>query len=210
METIIAYLKQKYHPLGIVVYGSFADGSNNVNSDFDALLITESGEKGHDNSRINGIELDVWIRPKYLFQKENKINFEDYIQLENGKVVLDKDGTASKLLNAVQEYVDSYIPKSWEENRVNVEWCEKMLLRTRRNDTEGYFRWHWLLVDSLEIYYDICGKRYKGPKKSISILQTLDTKAAEIYGKALCEMNYEALEEWIGYLRKKINEDLKV
>ena len=59
MESIITYLKQKYQPLGIIVYGSFADGSNNANSDFDAVLITKSGEKGHDNSLINGIELDV-------------------------------------------------------------------------------------------------------------------------------------------------------
>ena len=56
MESIIEYLKQKYQPRGIVVYGSFADGSNNQNSDFDALVITELGEKGHDNSIINGIE----------------------------------------------------------------------------------------------------------------------------------------------------------
>ena len=70
MESIIAYLKQKYHPLGIIVYGSFADGSNNENSDFDAVIIIGSGEKGHDNSIINGTELDVWIHPKHLFEKE--------------------------------------------------------------------------------------------------------------------------------------------
>lgn len=135
-------------------------------------------------------------------------NIADYVQLEDGKIALDKDGTALRLVNAVQHYVSNYIPKSWEENSVNVEWCEKMLLRTGRNDAEGYFRWHWLLVDSLEIYYDICGKRYKGPKKSIRMLQTLDKEAAKIYEKALGEMNHEALEAWIAYLRRKLNETL--
>ena len=208
MEQIIAYLQQRYQPLGIIVYGSFADGSNNANSDFDALLIIESGEKGHDNSIIEGIELDVWICPKYLFEKETEILFEDYVQLESGKVIWDLDGSAVKLVEAVCRYVNNYIPKSKEDNRVNVEWCEKMLLRVKRDDAEGYFRWHWLLVDSLEIYFDLCGKRYKGPKKSIRAMQAFDAEAAKLYEKALSQLNYEALTAWICYLRKRLNESL--
>ena len=46
---IVRYLKEKYQPETILVYGSFADGSNNRNSDFDALVITEQG-RGHDSS----------------------------------------------------------------------------------------------------------------------------------------------------------------
>lgn len=35
MDKIINYICQKYEPLSIIVYGSYADGSNNENSDFD-------------------------------------------------------------------------------------------------------------------------------------------------------------------------------
>ncbi len=49
-DKIIEALREKYHPLGIAVYGSFADGSNNRNSDFDALLLLPDGETGHDDS----------------------------------------------------------------------------------------------------------------------------------------------------------------
>lgn len=87
MEQIIAYLQQKYQPIGMIVYGS-----NNSNSDFDALLITEFGEESHDSSVISETELDVWIRPKNLFELDKKINCEDYVQIESGKVVLDLDG----------------------------------------------------------------------------------------------------------------------
>lgn len=38
---IIEYLKEKYQPLALIVYGSFADGTNNAHSDFDALVICE-------------------------------------------------------------------------------------------------------------------------------------------------------------------------
>lgn len=56
-DKIIEALREKYRPLGIAVYGSFADGSNNRNSDFDALLLLPDGETGHDDSVLFGTEL---------------------------------------------------------------------------------------------------------------------------------------------------------
>ena len=32
MEKILQYIRQKYAPLSIIVYGSYADGSNHINS----------------------------------------------------------------------------------------------------------------------------------------------------------------------------------
>ena len=61
MEQVIAYLKQTYNPLSILVYGSFADGSHSANSDFDALVISESHPPFHDVSFVNGIQLDVFV-----------------------------------------------------------------------------------------------------------------------------------------------------
>ncbi len=203
MEKIIEYLNQTYQPLGIIVYGSFADGSNNLNSDFDALLIVENGERSHDNTFINSTELDVFIYPKKDFLGE--INCEQYIQIGTGKVVSDFDGTATKLMELVHKYIENFTPKSIEENRTNVEWCEKMLQRAKRNDTEGFFRWHWLLIDSLEIYYDLCAKRYMGPKKSIRNMQEIDPIGAKIYKEALSKLEYETLEKWISYLREKLD-----
>ena len=53
MNEIITALEAKYHPLGMIVYGSYADGTNNLNSDFDALLLTDSGSELHDSSVIS-------------------------------------------------------------------------------------------------------------------------------------------------------------
>ena len=39
LEKIIEYIKQKYNPLSIILYGSYANGTNNLNSDFDALVL---------------------------------------------------------------------------------------------------------------------------------------------------------------------------
>lgn len=53
-DKIIDYLKKTYQPDAVIVYGSFADGSANLNSDFDALIIAGE-EKTHDSSIVDGM-----------------------------------------------------------------------------------------------------------------------------------------------------------
>lgn len=43
-----------------------------------------------------------------------------------------------------------------------------------REDTDGYYRWHWLLYDSLEIYFDVKGLHYYGPKKALRYMEQTD------------------------------------
>lgn len=200
MEHIIEYLRQKYTPLGMIIYGSFADGSNNDHSDFDVLVITENGSEVHDNTIVDGIMLDAFIYPKAKFFGE--FDCEDFVQIFDGRIVFDTDSIATKLQAEVREYVNSIQPKTYAENKTNVEWCEKMLLRAARGDAEGYFRWHWLLTESLEIYCDVLGLRYFGPKKSIKRMQEEDPESAKIYEKALVSFDHAALSEWISHLKK--------
>lgn len=44
MEQVLKYIREKYNPLSIILYGSYADGTNNLNSDFDALVIVADHE----------------------------------------------------------------------------------------------------------------------------------------------------------------------
>lgn len=46
-EKIIQYLIDKYSPSVLISYGSFADGSANAGSDYDALLVYD-GRECHD------------------------------------------------------------------------------------------------------------------------------------------------------------------
>lgn len=57
-EKIIRYLVDKYSPSVLISYGSFADGSANADSDYDALLIY-NGRECHDSTVIDGTPLDV-------------------------------------------------------------------------------------------------------------------------------------------------------
>lgn len=202
INKIMDYLIQTYDPDGIITYGSFADGSNNEGSDFDALVLTEQEGPRHDAAVIDGTILDVFLYAPDIFKEE--YNWQDFVQIYDGKILLDKSGTAQKLKDRVRAGIHGLPEKSKAEINQEVEWCEKMLHRTLRQDTEGYYRWHWLLIDSLEIYFDICGLHYFGPKKSLKIMKREDEKGYELYSRALSDLNYESLRGWINYLREKL------
>ena len=197
-DKILAYLKETYRPDAMIVYGSFADGSANKNSDFDALVIGGK-EKTHDSSVIDGIVLDVFIYPPETFQSE--YDPEEFVQVWDGIIISDTNGAAARLQRRVLDYIAHLPQKTPEELRQEVLWCEKMLHRTTRGDAEGYYRWHWVLFDSLEIYFDIKGLHYFGPKKALRQMEQTDQEAFVIYEKALREFRPECLEEWIYHLK---------
>lgn len=199
VETIKNYLIDTYDPCAIIVYGSFANGSANKNSDFDALVIADHG-KMHDSSVINNTVLDVFVYPMDVFQSSYAA--EEFIQVFDGKILLDKNGIADQLQKRVRDHIEQMPLKTADEIQQEIDWCEKMLSRTSREDSEGYYRWHWLLIDSLEIYFDVKQLHYFGPKKALRYMEQADAEAFNIYSLALKEFSRERLSEWISYLKR--------
>lgn len=198
-DRIICYLKETYQPDAIITYGSFADGSANENSDFDALVIANH-DKMHDSSVINGVLLDVFIYPTDTFKSE--YDPEEFAQVWDGKIVLDKNEIAAHLQKRVLSYIERTPQKTADEIQQEIGWCEKMVSRTMRNDVEGYYRWHWVLFDSLEIYCDVKGLHYYGPKKALRLMEQTNVEAFQIYSKALKVFEREPLSEWVSYLKR--------
>lgn len=199
MESMIQFLRQKYNPLGMIVYGSFASATNNLGSDFDAMLIWDGAEQLHDHSIVNGTQLDVFLYPRAMFEGEYDI--EEFIRVWDGLIVFDDTGLIHEIKEKAGAQVLGYPGKSREENQRNLAWCEKMLGRIRRRDMEGLYRLHWLLVDSLEIYFDLKGLYYFGPKKAIRQMQDTDPVSGELYHRALAESTEENINAWIQRLK---------
>ena len=196
-DKIISYLVETYQPDAIITYGSFADGSENINSDFDALVIADRVRK-HDTSVIENTVLDVFVYPLEMFRSD--YDPEEFVQVFDGKIILDKSGAAARLKNRVLDYIAHITPKTGDDIRQELDWCEKMAVRATREDAEGYYRWHWVLSESLEIWCDVIGRYFYGPKKALRYMEQTDAKAFEIYSKALKEPNRKYLSEWIAYL----------
>lgn len=198
MERIISYLREKYAPLSVIVYGSFADGTNGENSDFDAIVISATHEAFHDTACVEDTPLDVFVYPRaYL---DGEIDPDEFLPIFDGKIVFDTDGIGQALQASVCNYVRNRPRKTEAELQAQLDWCEKMLVRAGRADAEGMFRRHWLIVDSLEIYCDGIDIPYRGPKKTLRWLAENRPEAFTLYCDALAERTAKSLSEWIGYI----------
>ncbi len=200
MDQILLYLTKKYRPKAILVYGSYKDGSNSKDSDFDALVISENSPFTHDMSAVNGVELDVFVYPRA--ELKEMPDWEKFIQIYDSRVVLDTEGIGENLQKQVIQYVDRKPFKSKDEVDAEIAWCRKMALRTKREDAEGMFRWHWVLIDSLEIFCDAAGWRYWGPKKTLRWMECQYPNAFFKYQEALFNICDAALENWIACLEE--------
>ena len=199
MEKIISYIQQTYNPLSIILYGSYASGTNNLNSDFDSLVISHDHEQFHDTSFVNGIQLDVFVYPASYF--DGSFDCNEFIHIFDGKILVDHDERGKTLQTKVRSYLQNRPQKSKAELDASVDWCVKMLARVRRYDAEGMFRWHWVLIDSLEIFCDIMRHPYLGPKKSLKWMEENHPSAFACYKKALEGFSMDSLENWIAYIR---------
>lgn len=196
MKALTEYLINTYHPAGMILYGSYSNGTQNEESDFDALLICREGEYHHDTSIVNGVQLDVFIYSAESVSKAT--DMEEFIQIYDGVVMLDECGMASGLKDRVRNYVAS-LPKKTPEEKADLEsWCRKMLHRASRSDAEGLYRAHWLLVDSLSIYCDIWDQFYFGPKKTILHMEKNDPTGFWLFSEALKDQT--GLRAWIDYI----------
>lgn len=200
MVDILNYLKKTYDPETIIVYGSFADGTQNRYSDFDGLLLADTDKSVHDTTIVGDTVLDVFVYPQ-----STVFAMEDVTRLHFGKLLLDKNGKGQHLMEQVRRYIHEQPSKSDEQIHEELTWCDKMLARVRRGDAEGYYRWHWLLYDSLEFYCDIRKKFYFGPKKSLRMMERVDSEAFAYYSRALQAMDLEALEQWVCYLKAQMS-----
>lgn len=204
MEGILSYLKKAYDPLAMILYGSYADGSDNLNSDYDALLVTEVGVFYHDTSVVEDVQLDVFVYP--VSDLGENCDLAEFVQIFDGKIILDTDGIGQSFKDRVVELIMNQPAISHQKIMEDLQWCRKMLLRIRRDDAEGLYRWHWLLVDSLEIACEILHYPYCGPKKSLAWMKKEYPDLFDRYHNALQKQDMEALGSWIQCLENHAGE----
>ena len=118
LEKIIEYIKQKYNPLSIILYGSYA------NSDFDALVISYDHEQFHDTSFVNDIQLDVFVYPASYFDGEFDCN--NFIQIFDGKIIVDNEERGKTLQMKVLSYLQNRPQKQkqkWMQMSIGASRC---------------------------------------------------------------------------------------
>lgn len=181
IDKVKDYLIEKYNCHSIVLHGSYANNTETSESDIDLICFSDECESENDTSIFQGVQLDAWIYSTKMIE-----NSEELLHIRDGKVIHDEKGLSYKLLQEINEVFNKGPKKKTdEEKEFLVSWMKKMLRRAGKGDIEGDFRCHWLLVDSLEIYFNLRDLWYLGPKKSLIWLNDNDKITYELYREAL-------------------------
>lgn len=196
LDEILTYLETQYHPLSILLYGSYADETNDEYSDFDCMVIVEKKEKRHDDSIVAGVQLDC-----FLFTPEEVQNEEDlevYLTAYDANIVKD-NGLGADLKKRVREFVEAHSVIDAEEKQFIRSWILKTMNRARKGDDEGHFRAVAFLWESLTDYCFLRDRYYFGSKKAIAMLKAEDPEGYALFHEAVTCRTLPAIERWALY-----------
>jgi predicted nucleotidyltransferase len=196
-DKVTKYLIQKYNCHTIILYGSYSRGDFTEESDLDIVCFSDRTENKNDVESFEGKQLDVWI-----YNTEKMDNPDQFLHVNKGKILLNKKGFAKKFLLGIENIFNNGPNKiSNEEKEFLKAWLRKMYLRSNKNDIEGNYRFHWMLKDSLEIYFSLNDIWYLGPKNAFSWLQENDEVAYNLFNNALAkDAKKNNIEELLEYL----------
>ena len=197
IEEICTYLRREYDCHTILLYGSYANGDYTDDSDIDIICFTDRECRENDNSIIGDIQLDVWIAATEELDKP-----DEYLHLLGCRILLDEKGKAEKFVTEIRKrYEDGTDPITEERRKFLKSWLTKMYRRSRRGDAEGAYRYHWMLTDSLEMYFEMKNQWFLGVKKSLKWLEANDDYAYKLFDSAFrSETGSEAAGKLIEYL----------
>ena len=197
-EKIIEYLKEKYNPISILLYGSYSNGMNDVSSDFDCMVIVDEKESNHDGSIVDGVQLDCFI---FTVEEVKKENSDTFLTAYDAEIVFD-NGIGQELKQKVREYVKNNSTTELSEKKFVASWIEKTCKRMEKGDDEGNFRGFMLMSESLSDYYMFRDMFYFGSKKAVQYLKENDSKGYELFHRAVTDKDNGSIIEWVKYLSK--------
>lgn len=162
-----SYLIDKYNCHTIILYGSYAVNDYTEDSDIDIICFTDQDIELNDTNIFEGTQLDAWI-----VNTKKMNNPEKYLHIVDNKVLYDEKNLASDFISKIKIIFNNGTkPISKNKKKFLKDWLKKMYKRTLRNDAEGFYRHHWMLKDSLEIYFEINNMWFLGVKKSLRLLE---------------------------------------
>lgn len=131
---------------------------------------------------LHGAWLDAFVHPESHFETLD----ESSLRLLGGRVVVDRNGFAARLLKRIADFEKKGPPPlpDGEEEVLRV-WYSKMLGRVAKPDLEAKYRRAWLLFESLEGYFKLRRRWYRGPKESFPWLAEHDPETYEAFARAL-------------------------
>jgi predicted nucleotidyltransferase len=179
-SRIVIDLQKKYNPKTIILYGSRARGDHTLSSDIDIVCFVEGATAIADARDFEGFYLDAWVYSSDVMSAAT----DELLRVADGYCLYDSEGRGDDFLKQLQQRIEQG-PKQLSASEIQhtKQWVYKMLERSQSSDVESLHRRYWLAVDLLQIYFDLRGQWYFGPKKSLAWLREHDSIGYQLFSE---------------------------
>lgn len=195
-EVAVEYLVNTYHPRSLLVYGSFARGDWDEYSDFDCMIIVDEKSVKHDDTVIEGVQLDCFV---FTAEETAEEDPELFLPAYDAEILFD-DGIGEQLQERVRRYVREQKTIDADEKAFIVSWIRKTMKRMQKDDDEGNYRAIAFLWESLTDYCLLRDLFYFGSKTTIQYLLTNDMEGYKLFHKAIKLKTNESILNWARYV----------
>lgn len=182
LSEIERLLVDRHKCHAVILYGSRARGTAAGTSDWDVVGIRREGASVREARAFGDGWLDAFVHPESHFEEldEGSLRFLD------GRVLVDRHGFAAALLKRIAAFEKQGPPPlgDGDESAMRA-WYPKMLARIAVGDVESRYRRAWLLFDSLEAWFRLRRRWYRGPKESLGWLAANEPATHATFARAL-------------------------
>jgi hypothetical protein len=179
LSRVVIDLQEKYKPHTIILYGSRAREDFTPSSDI-VVCFVNGATPIQDAREFEGFYLDAWVYGSDAMSAST----DELLRVADGYCLYDCEGHGEAFLKQLQQRIEQG-PKllSSSERQHTKQWVDKMLERAKSSDVESLYRRYWLAVDLLQIYFDLRGQWYWGPKKSLIWLREHDSIGYHLFSQ---------------------------
>lgn len=166
----------------VILFGSRARGDADADSDVDLFGVGESLSGSTFSKTAGGFDFDVTFAAESTVREDP----EEYLKIEDGLVLVQRDSYGDDLLRRVKKIVLAGPPPLSAEERVQrIHWLQRMASRAARADAEGRYRLSWLVSELPRVRFELEGRYWLGPKRSLALLANFDPDFSELYDRLL-------------------------
>ena len=198
LPKVVVDLQEKYNPHIIILYGSRARGDHTHSSDIDVVCFVEGAKPAKDARDFEGLYLDAWVYGSDVMSASN----DELLRVADGYCLYDAEGCGKAFLKELQQRIEQG-PKQLSASEIQhtKQWVYKMLERAKSSDVESLYRRYWLAIDLLQIYFDLRGQWYFGPKKGLAWLREHDAIGYQLFSQVY---NHNIRFEYLGELSEYV------
>lgn len=198
LQDLAATLVARHGCHTVILYGSRGRGTHRADSDYDLLLVRDSGGNARDVRPWHGTLLDAFVYEEGSPDLDPE-RAPGLMRIRRGKLLWDEKGFGERLVQRVREVFKRGPPPLPEEEVAMMRaWVEKTLKRVVQRDAgpvESDYRRVTLLQQLLVSYFEFRGIWFLGPEESLRWLSRQEPAAHAAFAAALAPgAPYEAIE----------------